>query len=356
MPEETTTPATAAGASAEADAARTGPAGGPAGREPARVATRSRNDVVNDVLARYGLLIAFAVTVVIFSVARPDSFPTIENLKSILTLAAPALIIASALTVVLVMQDFDLSFAGMIGLAAGAVTYLMVNAGWPWPAALLLVLGMGIVAGIINGVLIAYLGGASFIITLAMGTILTGVEFGFTDQETIFSGIDEDFANIASSEILGLNTQIWIAAVIALLVWVLLDRTEIGRYMNAIGGNPEAARLSGVRVRQLRVLGFVIIGLAAAVVGLLATSRSASYSPNPGVSFLLPAFAAAFLGSAVFRPGSFNVPGTVIGVLFLGVIQTGLTMLDLETYVINLVQGTILISAVLISRLGQRSG
>ena len=278
------------------------------------------------------------------------------HLKSILTLAAPALIIAAGLTVVLVMQDFDLSFAGMIGLAAGAVTYFMVEAGWNWALALVVVLLMGIAAGLISGFLVAGLGGASFIITLAMGTILTGIEFGFTDQETVFSGLDPDFTEIASSEILGFNTQIWIAAAIAGLIWLLLDRTEVGRYMNAIGGNAEAARLSGVRVRELRMAGFVVVGLAAAIVGLLITSRSASYSPNPGVSFLLPAFAAAFLGSAVFRPGAFNVPGTIVGVLFLGTIQTGLTMLDLETYVINLVQGTILISAVLISRLGQRVG
>ena len=351
MPDETTTRATAGAEAADADAARPPDSPAPPGRRPS-----SRSEVINSLLARYGLLLAFAITIIIFSLARPESFPKWDNAESILTLAAPALIIAAGLTVVLVMQDFDLSFAGMIGLAAGAVTYFMVNAGWPWGLAVVVVLLMGIAAGLISGFLVAGLGGASFIITLAMGTILTGIEFAFTDQETVFSGIDPDFAKIASSEILGLNTQIWIAAAIAALIWLLLDRTETGRYMNAVGGNAEAARLSGVRVRELRIAGFVIVGLAAAIVGLLITSRSASYSPNPGVSFLLPAFAAAFLGSAVFRPGLFNVPGTIVGVLFLGTIQTGLTMLDLETYVINLVQGTILISAVLVSRLGQRSG
>jgi ribose transport system permease protein len=317
---------------------------------------RSRGEIVGSLLAKYGLLLAFVVTILIFSLARPDSFATMQNVRSILTLAAPALIIASGLTVVLVMQDFDLSFAGMIGLAAGAVTVLMVNENWPWGVAVVVVLLMGIAAGVLNGIFVAGFGGASFIITLAMGTILTGVEFGFTNQETVFAGMDPSFTNVASSEILGLNTQIWIAAGIAILIWLLLDRTEVGRYMNAIGGNAEAARLSGVRVRQLRIAGFVIVGLTAAIVGLLIASRAASYSPNPGITFLLPAFAAVFLGSAVFRPGSFNVPGTVVGVLFLGTIQTGLTMLDFETYIINLVQGTILITAVLISRLGQRAG
>jgi ribose transport system permease protein len=230
----------------------------------------------------------------------------------------------------------------------------MVNDGWAWQLAVVVVLVMGVVVGVANGYMVAYLGGSSFIITLAMGTVLTGVEFGLTDQETVYDGISAGYIKIASGEILGLSNQIWIAAVIALGIWLLLDRTEIGRFMYAIGGNPEAARLSGVRVLRLRLLGFVIVGLAGAVVGILLTSQSASYAPNGGTSYLLPAFAAVFLGAAVFRPGEFNVLGTVIGVLFLGVIQTGLTMLDLDTWVINLVQGGILISAVLISRLGMQ--
>jgi ribose transport system permease protein len=175
-----------------------------------------------------------------------------------------------------------------------------------------------------------------------------------TSQDTIFSGVPEAYAKIGQGTFLGFSNMIWIAAVIAALLWVMLDRTELGRYMYAIGGNPEAARLAGIRTKFLRLLGFVAVGLAAAVVGILISSQSAAYSPSPGTSYLLPAFAAAFLGSAVFRPGEFNIPGTILGVLFLGVIQTGLTMLNLETYVINLVQGAILISAVLVSRLGQR--
>jgi ribose transport system permease protein len=184
--------------------------------------------------------------------------------------------------------------------------------------------------------------------------VLTGVEFGLTNQDTVYDGIPSGFTQIAQGEFLGLSNQIWIAAVIALVIWLLLDRTELGRFMYAIGGNPEAARLSGVRVLRLRMLGFIIVGLAGAVVGILLISQSASYAPNGGTSYLLPAFAAVFLGAAVFRPGEFNVLGTVVGVLFLGVIQTGLTMLDLDTWVINLVQGGILIAAVLISRLGMK--
>jgi ribose transport system permease protein len=327
-----------------------------AGGKPPSASSPARRGLppASVLLAKYGVLLAFLALIVFFSLARPSSFPTSENAKSILTAAAPALVIAAGLTVVLVMQDFDLSFGAMIGLGAGAAVVLMANHGWDWRLAIVVVLLLGIAAGAVNGFLIAYFGGPSFIITLAMGTVLTGVEFALTSQKTIFSGVAEGYTQIGQNTFLGLNNMVWIAGVCALVLWTLLDRTEVGRYMYAIGGNPEAARLAGIRTRFLRLVGFVIVAVAAAVVGLLISSQSASYSPSPGAAYLLPAFAAAFLGSAVFRPGEFNIPGTVIGVLFLGVIQTGLTMLNLETYVINLVQGGILISAVLISRLGQR--
>jgi ribose transport system permease protein len=332
---------------AEADregAVVTTPADSPAEAAGAR-SKRSGRASAEAFFARYGVVLAFLLTIAVFSIARPHTFATGDNAKSILTVAAPSLVMACGLTVVLVMQDFDLSFGAMIGLADGAAIALMANHGWSWEIALIAGLLLGIAAGVVNGYLIAYLGGPSFIITLAMGTVLTGVEFALTSQKTIFSGVPEGYAEIAQGTFLGFSNMIWIAAVIAALLWVMLDRTELGRYMYAIGGNPEAARLAGVRTKFLRLLGFVAV---------LISSQSAAYSPSPGTSYLLPAFAAAFLGSAVFRPGEFNIPGTILGVIFLGVIQTGLTMLNLETYVINLVQGAILISAVLASRLGQR--
>ena len=325
------------------------------GAEAAAERRRALINKLNSILARYGLLLAFAVMIIAFSLAKPDAFPTTANLKSILTAAAPALIVAAGLTVPLVMQDFDLSFGAMIGLAGGAAVVLQSQDGWAWGLAALVALGLGLGAGLANGFLIAFLGGSSFIITLAMGTVLVGMEYVFTDQKTIFSGVSEGYVEIGQGEFLGLNNQIWIAGVIALLLWVMLDQSELGRYMYAIGGNPEAARLSGVRIRRIRLTGFVVVALCAAIVGILLTAQAASSVPNTGVPYLLPAFAAVFLGSAVFRPGEFNIPGTVVGVLFLGVIQTGLTMLQLETFVINLVQGAILIVAVLVSQLGQRT-
>lgn len=306
-------------------------------------------------LARYGLLGALFVAIIVFCIARPDSFATIDNLKSVLTQSSLPLIIAAGLTIVLVMEDFDLSFGSMIGLGSAVAVALMVKSGVSWPIALLAALAAGLAVGAVNGFIIAYLGGSSFIITLAMGTILSGLEFAITGQSTLYEGISHSYSSIAQNTILGFSNEIWIAVVIALLVWVLLDFTELGRYMYAIGGNPEAARLAGIRTKALRLGGFMLVGLAAAICGVLLSSQTQSFNPNSGAQYLLPAFAAVFLGSAVFRPGQFNLPGTVVGVLFLGVIQTGLTMLSLQTYMINLVQGAILIAAVMMSRIGQRA-
>jgi ribose transport system permease protein len=310
--------------------------------------------VAGTVVARGGVLIAFGVMILGFSLARPDTFPTWLNAKSIVTAAAPEMIVALGLTVVLVMRDFDLSVGSMVGLADGAAVSVMAQHHIAWPVAVVVGLGLGIAAGLFTGFLVAILGGNSFIMTLGMATILTGVEYAFTGQATIFQGFAHGFVRIGAGSWIGISNQVWISLVIAFILWVLLDATEIGRFMYAIGGNEEAARLSGIRTRTLRITGFVIVAFTAAIVGILLASAGAGYTPNPGQYLLLPAYAGAFLGAACFRPGEFNIPGTVVGVLFLGTIATGLTLLNLQTYLINLVQGAILIVAVLISTVATR--
>jgi ribose transport system permease protein len=175
---------------------------------PVAGAAGRRAGSFTELASRYGLLVAFLLTIVVFSIARPSTFPTGRNVESILTSAAPPLILALGLTVVLVMQDFDLSIGAMIGLASGAAMDFMVTNGMPWLGAVLLVLLLAVVAGAVNGYMVAFLGGSSFIITLAMGTVLTGIEFAMTDQNTVYSGFSQSFQNIASNDFLGLSHQI----------------------------------------------------------------------------------------------------------------------------------------------------
>ena len=315
---------------------------------------RSGHQLAGALLSRYGVLIAFGVMLLTFTLARPSTFPTLDNAKSILVNAAPGMIVALGLTVALVMGDFDLSIGSMVGFGAGAAVALMVYHDVAWQLTIVLVLAMALGVGLANGLLVPFFGGNSFIMTLGMATILTGLEYAFTSQATVFQGVPRGYVDLGATSLFGLNNQVWIALVVALVLWILLDATEVGRFMYAIGGNEEAARLSGIRTRLLRTIGFMIVALTAAMVGILISSAGAGYTPNPGQYLLLPAYAGAFLGAACFRPGEFNIPGTVVGVLFLGTIGTGLTLLNLQTYLINLVQGAILIVAVLLSTVAAR--
>jgi len=315
---------------------------------------KSARDRLGVLFARYGVVMAFGVMLLTFTLLRPSTFPTVDNAKSILVAAAPGMIVALGLTVALVMGDFDLSIGSMVGFAAGAAIALMVYHSVPWRLTIVLVLAMALGVGIVNGLLVPVFGGNSFIMTLGMATMLTGLEYAFTEQATVFQGVPQGYVDLGAKSLFGLSNQVWIALVVALVLWILLDATEIGRFMYAIGGNQEAARLSGIRTRLLRTVGFMIVAFAAAMVGILTSAAGAGYTPNSGQYLLLPAYAGAFLGAACFRPGEFNIPGTVVGVLFLGTIGTGLTLLNLQTYLINLVQGAILIVAVLLSTVAAR--
>jgi ribose transport system permease protein len=303
-----------------------------------------------DLAPRYALVVAFIAMLIFFSLMRPDSFPTTANIRAILNQAAPLLIIAAGLTVLLTMQEFDLSFAAMIGMLGGLTVVLMRDQGFSWEVAALCGIAGGAVAGAFNGFLVAVLKGGSFITTLAMGTVFTGLEFLLTNQENIYEGVPISFSELAQgNSIFDLANQVYFAAIIAVIGWLYLQHSETGRYMHAIGSNPEASRLSGINVRRLRIYGFVIVGITAGIVAVLLTSTATASSPNQGAPYLLPAFASVFLGSAVFKLGTFNMPGTVLGVLFLEVIQTGLAMLNLQDSIINIVQGGILVTAVLLS-------
>jgi ribose transport system permease protein len=320
---------------------------------PATAVKRSGSPAAYSFLGRFGVLIAFVITFATFSVINPDTFLHGRNLTDMLTQSAPLAIIAAGLTVILVMHDFDLSVGAMAGLAGALTAVLMSEQGIAWPLTIAVALLVGVAAGVANGVLVAYAGASSLIITLGLSTILSGSEFVVTGQQTIFDNIAPGYVELGQGELLGINYQVIAAALVLLATYVLLDQTEAGRYMHAVGGNPVAAKLSGVPVQRLRLAGFVIAAVCAAVAGVLLTAQAASSSPNAGVPLLLPSYAAVFLGSAAFTPGHINVPGTVLGVLFLGVIQNGLTLMNSSVAIVNIVQGVILVIAVLLTRLGR---
>lgn len=308
------------------------------------------------ILQSYGLFIALLAAIALFSALRPEAFFSITNARSVLMLASPLLIAALGLTIALAVNEIDLSVGSMIGLGGAFAVCLMSFWGVPWLLAIFASLGLGLVVGLAIGALVSIGGANSLIITLGMATFLTGIEFTLTNQRTIYTNLDPAYIAIGQSYALGMSLQVWIAAAIAFLAWILLEKTETGRFIYAVGANADAAYLAGVPVRRLRIGGFICVAICATISGILLTSQSASAFSNAGQPYLLPAFASAFLGSTMSSDGRFTVVGTVVAVLFIGVIQTGLTMLQLSTGAINLAQGGLLIVAVMLSRLGKSKG
>lgn len=325
-----------------------------------------------ELLARYGLLIVFAGVILLFKLLRWEIFLTQEYIRRVVFLPSsfvPLLLLGVALTFVMAMGDFDLSFGSMMGLAGGTAVALMVDYSQPVWIAMLVAFGVAAAGGLVNGLLIAYVGVSSFVITLAGYVGLEGIEQLWTNNRPITLPIDTDAAAAGETgefiygdlsfyvglgrnvELWGLGRPVWIAFGIAIAAWVVMDRTELGRYMYAIGGNQEAARLSGIPVARIRALGFLIVALIAALVGILSTGGLAGTRLNLGEAFLLDAYAAVFLGAAVFRPGQFSIPGTVVGALFLRVIDVGLQAMQIRNAWINIAKAVILIVGVLISQI-----
>lgn len=319
------------------------------GGRPGRDSIKMRH-----VVSKYGALAAMVLTFIAFSLAKPSSFLTIVTMKAILSDMSPALILALGATVVLATDQFDLSIGGLSGLL-GAVVIFLISAqklGLPLAVGLALVLVCGMGLGFLNGVLVAFAGASSFMATLAMGSVYQGLEDTLLQKGSVYQGIGSGFINITNANILGVSAQVYVAAAVALITYVLLGHTQIGRVMYAVGGNSEAARLSGVPVRWVRALAFTVVGLMSAIAGVLLASGAGAANPDAGIDYLLPAYAAAFLGSVMWKAGTFTAVGTILGALFLQIIGTGLSLFSVSASVVLLVQGGILVIAVLIARLG----
>jgi ribose transport system permease protein len=235
---------------------------------------------------------------------------------------------------------------------AGIVAAKLFTFGWSVPAAVSAALLVGIAGGLLNGVLVSLVGILPFIATLATLTIFSGAAFLISDGKTIFGrDIPDAFSEfardgIAIADTLKLPYLTIVAVVVVVAVWVLLEQTTFGRRLYAIGGNSEAARLSGVHVRRLRLAAFALAGLGAAVAGLMYASRVASANPTQGAGLMLNAIAAVFLGMTMSEEGEPRVLGTLVGVLALGVLDNGLTQLSVDSYVRDILVGAIILAAV----------
>lgn len=315
-------------------------------------------------LRHYGSLIGMAAIVLFFWIALPDTFMTLRNWLNISQQLSMLVVVAVTMTVVMVMGDFDLSVGAMASLS-GVVAAMLFTQGMPIPVALAAALAVGFVGGLANGVLVSLIGILPFVATLATLTMFSGAAFLVSDGKTIFGrDIPQAFSDFARS---GLPLGTWggdavvlpaltlLAAAVTFLVWLVLEHTIYGRRLYAIGGNPAAARLAGVKVSHLRLSAFAFTGVGAALAGLMYASRVASANPVQGDGLMLTAIAAVFLGMTITRDGQPRVLATVAGVVTLGVMDNGLTQLQVDSYVRQVLVGAIILVAVSISALGRRA-
>jgi ribose transport system permease protein len=288
--------------------------------------------------------------VIVFSVWVPDTFLTTSTLKSILGDQSVTALLAIGLVIPLAAGAFDLS----VGLALGAgninVMYLMVHHGWAPVPAILVSLLFGVVVGAINGGLVASAKLDSFIATLGVSSVLSAYVVWVSTNQQIVGNPLSSFGKFADRELLGISLSFWLMIVVAIVVWYVLTHRPAGRWLYATGGGAEVARLAGVRVRAVVFCALLASGVIAATAGVLLASRIGVGSPTIGAPYMIPAFAAVFLGSTQLTAGRFNVWGTVLAVYVLAVGVKGLQLAGAPFYVSDLFNGLALVFAVWLSR------
>jgi ribose transport system permease protein len=323
-----------------------------------------RTDVLSRILAsgdgtplsrrvlQSGTIIALAVLIAIFASIRPDVFLSLGNVRNILEQVAILTIIAAAQTVVMVVGDFDLS-VGTTATLAGSTTAALLLAGTPVPLAIVVGLAVGTAVGVVNGLLVAYLGLSAFVATLATMTTVGGLSFIVTNGVTLY-GLPEAFFWLGQSRPFGIPMPIFFAVAVAVVVWIVLRFSTLGRRWYAVGGNAEVARLSGINVRLTRFLAFTVAGFASGIGGIILVSRLGSASSAGANSYMLLAIAAVFLGMTIIKSGQSNLGGTLVGVGIIGVMNNGLNIVGASTYVQQVLTGLIIIAAVTLSALKAR--
>ena len=303
-------------------------------------------------VSRYGTIMGLFVLIAIFSAFKGSTFFTTSNALTILDQASLLGVVAGGLTICLVLNEFDLSI-GYSATLGGVVATQWLEKPFNIGEAILVALAAGLAVGFVNGILVAYGRVNAFIATLGTGAIVYGIILAITGG-TAVQVHNLSFDKFGQDSLWSIPIPVIISAVILAILWFFLNRTEPGRRIDAVGGNPEAARLSGVRVGRSRMLAFMVSGVCAAGAGVvLASQLGAGYS-DAGNTYLLQAFTACFLGAVTLREGEFHIVGTAVGVVIMGVAFNGLAQLGVATYWQNIAQGGILIIAVGISTVSGR--
>ena len=307
-----------------------------------------------DVVGRFGLLIFLGGVLVLFTVLRPNEFASWDNVRFTLDQQTPVIIGGLAVMIPLLTGEIDLSAAANISLANIMLAGLTTNGGHSVGVAVVIAILVSTVVGLVNGLIVEKLQVTSLVSTLGMATLLSGIGLAYTDSTDILT-VPASVTGMIRTEVFGLPLSVYYGVVAMLIVAVVLRYLPVGRKLRAVGANPRAAALSGIRPGLYRAASFTLGGTLAGVAGVVITgqlgSATAAGSAN---SLLLPIFAAVFLGSTAFTPGHHNVLGLFVAVVFLAFVSSGLVLLGAPLWASPLVNGSALILAVAFSTWAMR--
>ncbi len=294
---------------------------------------------------QFGTLIGLIVLCIILWILTPHFF-TVSNLLNVTQQTAINAIIAVGMTFVIITAGIDLS-VGSIMAFSGVVLASALNAGLPIPLAIFIGLGVGLLCGLVNGLLITYGNLPPFISTLGMMSVARGAALLYTQGRPI-SGFTGDFRFLAVGEILGVPVPVIIMIIVYLIAHILLTRTKLGRYTYAIGGNEEATLLSGISVKLYKTIVYGLSGLLSGLAAIILTARLNSAQPIAGIMYELDAIAATVIGGTSLLGGEGRIVGTLIGALIMGVLRNGLNLLGVSSFIQQTVIGAVIIIAVLV--------
>jgi ribose transport system permease protein len=301
----------------------------------------------------YALLLLLVAMFGLFSLLRPNTFPTTFNITQLLNQQSVLVAIALAVMAPMAANQFNLSVGFHLGLGVLFLVGLQIKSGMSWELAVVIVVVLSMVLGVINGVLVAYAEIDSFIATLGTGTILQGIGLWYTSGQQISGTLSPTFTAISGS-VLGVPAPALGVLVVAVALWIVYEYVPFGRFLYVIGANPRAAELTGIAVKRNIVLAFALSGLLVAVAAVILAAQLQVGQPSIGPDYLLPGFAGALLGATSVRPGRVNVWGTVLAVLLLAVLVSGLAQLGFDSWVQPVFNGIVLIVAVGLAVYGTR--
>jgi ribose transport system permease protein len=293
-----------------------------------------------------GAIYVLGLICVVFSVWVPDTFPQMATVRQVINGSAITAMAALALIVPLATKTFDLSFAYAMSLSGVTAAHFIVQNDLGVVPAMILGLLAALVIGLINAIVVVVMQIDSFIGTLATGSLVLAFITYFTHDVSINDiRLAEGFSKLGQSQVNGFNYPVVYAVLLAFGLWFLLEHTPTGRRLYATGFNPDAARLAGIHVERLRFISLLVSSGVAGIAGLCLASTLSAGSPTAGSSYLLPAYAAAFVGATQFKRGRFNAWGTLVAVVMLGSGTVGLGLANAEPWAANMFTGVVLIGA-----------